>query len=202
MKRISGIYKITNIINNKSYIGSSVDIYTRWREHKRRSKCKSEWTKDVYESPLYRSFRKNGLENFTFEIIEEVSPNNLLEREQYWYDYYKPEYNRMYPDRALNCIGHKHTDVTKAKISKNNCRYWQGKTLPPYMIDNIIAGNKNKRKQIIMLDKNTKEELRSFDGMCNALRFLGKNPNNTNGIKNCCEGVANTAYGYSWKYFE
>ena len=42
MKRISGIYKITNIINNKSYIGSSVDIYTRWREHKRRSKCKSE----------------------------------------------------------------------------------------------------------------------------------------------------------------
>ena len=35
MKRISGIYKITNIINNKSYIGSSVDIYTRWREHKR-----------------------------------------------------------------------------------------------------------------------------------------------------------------------
>ena len=70
------------------------------------------------------------------------------------------------------------------------------------MIDNIIAGNKNKRKQIIMLDKNTKEELRSFDGICNALRFLGKNPNNTTGIKNCCEGIANTAYGYSWKYFE
>lgn len=54
----------------------------------------------------------------------------------------------------------------------------------------------------IMLDKNTREELRSFDGICNALRFLGKNPNNTNGIKNCCEGIANTAYGYSWKYFE
>ena len=35
MKRISGIYKITNIINNKSYVGSSVDICTRWREHKR-----------------------------------------------------------------------------------------------------------------------------------------------------------------------
>ena len=108
----------------------------------------------------------------------------------------------MYPDRALNCVGHKHTDATKAKISKNNCRYWQGKTLPQYMINKIIAGNKNKRKQIIMLDKNTKEELRFFDGICNALKFLGKNPNNTSGIKNCCEGIANTAYGYSWKYFE
>ena len=33
MERIMGIYKITNLINNQSYIGQSVDIYARWRAH-------------------------------------------------------------------------------------------------------------------------------------------------------------------------
>ena len=39
--------------------------------------------------------------------------------------------------------------------------------------------------------------------LCQVRRSIWEEyPNNTNGIKNCCEGIANTAYGYSWKYFE
>lgn len=39
--------------------------------------------------------------------------------------------------------------------------------------------------------------------LCQVRRSIWKEyPNNTNGIKNCYEGIANTAYGYSWKYFE
>lgn len=78
--------------------------------------------------------------------------------------------------------------------------YWKDKKLPKQMIDNIIIGNKNKRKQIIMLDKDTNNIIMEFDGICNALRYLNKNPNNTQTISDCCKGKLKTAYGYKWKY--
>lgn len=76
-----GIYKITNKINNKSYIGQSINIEQRWKEHKKRIynlNCSE------YNKPLYRSIRKYGLENFTFEVLEECSQELLNEKEQYW----------------------------------------------------------------------------------------------------------------------
>lgn len=69
-----GIYKITNRINNKCYIGQSRCIEKRWSSH--RSSC--------LDYPLYRAFRKYGLENFDFEIIEECCINELNNREIYW----------------------------------------------------------------------------------------------------------------------
>lgn len=82
---MKGIYKITNILNNKSYIGKSEDIETRWEYHK----THYNYTKE-YNKPLYRAFRKYGLENFTFEIIENLNYNYNIadEREKYWITYY------------------------------------------------------------------------------------------------------------------
>lgn len=75
-----GIYKITNLTNNKVYIGQSINILKRFRDHKqiafdKRSHC--------YDYPLYRAIRKYGIENFKFEIIEEVTKDLLTIREQY-----------------------------------------------------------------------------------------------------------------------
>lgn len=64
-----GIYKITNNINGKVYIGQSIDINKRWKEHKYRSQIPNK----EYDKYLYRAFRKYGLENFTFEILEECT---------------------------------------------------------------------------------------------------------------------------------
>ena len=75
-----GIYKITNLCNNKSYIGQSVDIEKRWGEHRRAVNYKNEHT---YNYPLYRAMRKYGIHNFLFEIVEEVDIKSLTEREQY-----------------------------------------------------------------------------------------------------------------------
>ena len=84
-----GIYKITNIINNKCYIGQSRNIHNRWHDHKTVNSKDKE-----YEYPLYRAFRKYGLNNFTFEIIEFVDDVSLLnEREIYWIKYYDSYYN-------------------------------------------------------------------------------------------------------------
>ena len=51
-----------------------------------------------------------------------------------------------------------------------------------------------------MLNKDTNNMIMEFDGICNALRYLNKNPNNTQTISDCCKGKLKTAYGYKWKY--
>ena len=76
-----GIYKITNLINGHSYIGQSICIEQRWKNHKHYSKEREDY-------PLYKAFRKYGIENFSFEIIEECKPNFLDEKEIYWINFY------------------------------------------------------------------------------------------------------------------
>ena len=81
-----GIYKIENLINGKIYIGQSVDIHERWLEHKRINNRENEKVAQSY--PLYQAFKKYGLENFSFEVIEECKREQLDEKEQYWINYY------------------------------------------------------------------------------------------------------------------
>lgn len=107
-KKISGIYKITNIINNKYYIGSGICVSRRINDHKKRE----------HNIHLKRSFNKYGLENFTFEIIEECEKENLLQREQYYINTLKPEYNIC--KIAGNTLGRFHSEETRQKI-KQKC---------------------------------------------------------------------------------
>lgn len=86
MEKISGIYKITNTITDEFYIGSSKNIKHRWVKHK----CPSTW-KNCPNNTLYIDMQKYGLNNFTFEILEET--DNLKEREQYWINLLQPTYN-------------------------------------------------------------------------------------------------------------
>ena len=81
-----GIYKITNTINNKSYIGQSINIESRWTHHKN-------YNNQISDYPLYKAFQKYGMENFTFEIIEQCNAADLDSKEIYWIDYYDSYYN-------------------------------------------------------------------------------------------------------------
>ena len=76
-----GIYKITNNINNKCYIGQSRDIKARWSKHLSAYISSPDWE-------LYRAFKKYGISSFSFEVIEECSVEELNEREIYWIEYY------------------------------------------------------------------------------------------------------------------
>ena len=101
---MTGIYKITNTITKKVYIGLSNDIEQRWKTHKKRYKIESD---KEYEKYLYRSFRKYGIEAFTFEVIEECPPEELSNREIYWisyYDSYANGYNET-PGGEIVCVG-------------------------------------------------------------------------------------------------
>ncbi len=80
----TGIYRITNTRNSKCYVGQAVDIGDRWRQHIRRALNAEPRT----QNKLYPAMYKEGLENFTFEIIEECSREKLNEREDYWQEFY------------------------------------------------------------------------------------------------------------------
>lgn len=81
--KISCVYKIICLYNNKIYIGQTLDYIDRINHHK--NKLKRNCDDNPY---LQNDYNKYGLNNFEFKIIEECLPNNLLERETYWINYY------------------------------------------------------------------------------------------------------------------
>lgn len=82
---VCGIYKITNIENQMTYVGQAVNIADRWKQHIKRGIGADTPT----QNKLYPAMKKFGPENFTFEIIEKCSRDKLNEREDYWQEFYK-----------------------------------------------------------------------------------------------------------------
>lgn len=99
-----GIYKITNKINKKCYIGQSIDIEKRWKAHITRS---AKHNTEKYSEKIYQAIRKYGISNFIFEVIEECSIDELDEKELKWikyYDSYNNGYNMILKGNVQNCI--------------------------------------------------------------------------------------------------
>ena len=83
VKIMIGIYKIENKVNGKVYVGQSVNIETRWKNHR----C--ELNRGThYNDYLQRSWNKYGADNFDFSVIEECEQCELNDKEIYWIDLY------------------------------------------------------------------------------------------------------------------
>lgn len=110
-----GIYKITNNVNNKTYIGSSKNINKRWCEHKnalKHNKHVNKYLQDDYN--LY------GEDSFTYDVIVECNQTELkLLEEYYTLSYHSNNSNYGY---NIEYIGNKHTDISKNKIHDNNAK--------------------------------------------------------------------------------
>lgn len=78
-----GIYKITCLNDSKVYIGQSAHCRTRWRDH-----LKCGCGIDAPSNKLYTAMQKEGIENFTFELLEECDRELLDEKERYWIGFY------------------------------------------------------------------------------------------------------------------
>lgn len=86
-RKIMGIYKITNLDNGMCYVGQSVDVADRWRQHVKRGVG----AEPVTQNKLYPAMKSIGVENFMFELIEECKGNELTPREKYWTDFYQAQ---------------------------------------------------------------------------------------------------------------
>lgn len=97
---MTGIYKITNKLNGKSYIGQSIHCGRRLDEH-----C----TGDQF---IDQTIQVEGIQNFNFEILKEVKKEEL----SYWEDYYIIKYNTMFPNgynKRWNCSGEIRREIEK-----------------------------------------------------------------------------------------
>ena len=81
----SGIYKITNQKDNMCYIGQAVDLARRWKDH---AKC-GLGIDTPASNKLYQAMIKDGIWNFSFEVLEECPSAQLNEKEKYYIQLYK-----------------------------------------------------------------------------------------------------------------
>ena len=80
----TGIYKITHIDSQKCYVGQAVNIADRWKQHCKRGVGAEDWTRNK----LYPAMYSLGVENFSFEILEECDRSKLNEKEDYWQEFF------------------------------------------------------------------------------------------------------------------
>ena len=117
----SGIYKITNTNNNKVYIGQSINVNERLKKH--HQTLRGGYHENVY---LQNSWNKYDGKNFFFESIEECSRESLLDRENYWMNYYQSYvrnngYNIIKPKDNIEKIPH--TEEYNKRISEGRKLY-------------------------------------------------------------------------------
>ena len=82
----TGIYKLTNLKNQKVYIGQAANLADRWKDH-----IKAGLGIDTPNNMLYTAMLKDGVENFTFEVLEECERSALNDRETYYIEFYRSQ---------------------------------------------------------------------------------------------------------------
>ena len=112
----AGVYKITCTANGKVYIGSTVDLCNRWREHRNKLRAGQGISKH-----FQNAWNKYGESAFTFEVVELVMfVEELRDREQYWLDRYQAYNSRKGFNKgriaASPFFGQTHDDAAIEKI--------------------------------------------------------------------------------------
>ena len=106
----TGIYQIKSIKTGRIYLGSAINIKTRWNRHKR------DLFKNVYHSSfLQRHYNKYGLNDLIFSIVEFCKKEDLLLKEQIYLNSLSCEFNTC--KVAGSCYGIKKSEEFKRKIS-------------------------------------------------------------------------------------
>jgi group I intron endonuclease len=104
----AGVYRLMNLVNGNSYIGSSIDLGKRLRCYFITKHLKGN------KMVISKALLKYGYINFSLEILEYCEQSLVITREQYYMDLLEPEYNIL--KFAGSRLGFKHSTETIAKI--------------------------------------------------------------------------------------
>lgn len=205
---MSYIYKITNTINDKIYVGKTHNsLEKRWKEHLRDSVR-------FFNRPLYSAMRKYGTYCFKIELIEECARDDSEEREKYWIKYYN-SFGDGY-NATLGGDGKTYIDsvaVMNLWFEEYNEKQIAEKlnicvdTVSNILYDNGLTSKEIKKrglkvieKEVVQIDPTTNEILNVFPSIAEAYRQLGKR--HSGHIAAVCQGKRKTIYGFKWKYLK
>ena len=210
------IYKITNDINNKIYIGkTNFSIEKRWKEHLKTYKRES-----IEKRPLYNAMNKYGIEHFHIEQIEET--DNPEEREKYWIEYYgsfKNGYNatiggdgKPYIDYDLVVATYKELKsiidtAKKLNICEDSVKnILESKKEKIYSSEEVIKNKYGKSVNMFDLKDNY---IQTFSSLREAGQFLIDNNLSKcklstirQHISEVCKGKRKTAAKFKWKFVD
>ena len=213
-KPLIGIYKITRRVIGKAYIGQSIDIFRRWKEHISFVGNEENW------QVIKKALHKHGITEFTFEILEECSKEDLNNREIYWISYFntfskdrkngynlsrggeeisdpsKPciitiggiskEYESV--DAAAKALGKHNTHISKYLIGEVHWPTgWSGnfKGEPPNICTRGVHGGPREKYKPFFL--------KGILYTCSQTEAIKKSgfPRNQQGLSECLNGIAN-----------
>lgn len=202
------IYKITNDINGKVYIGkTNYSIEKRFKEH-----CSDAMRERCEKRPLYSAMRKYGFEHFHIEQLEEVPLNDTSERERYWIEYYKSFhngynatmggdgknyvdygelvdlYNTGYTIKEIQEITGRDTLTISKAVQNSGTSHEQ---IKERALDKT-------RKPVAQIDIKTNRPIKVFKSYMDADRAVHGNRN----IVKVCRGQVETCKGYKWEYIQ
>lgn len=227
-----GIYRITNKINSKIYIGSTCSFKDRKSKHKRKK----------LNTMISRAIFKYGWDNFLFEVLEYCEKDVLIEKEQFYLDLFQPFKENNGYNLLRNCtingwLGHHHTEETKKIMSEKKKDYipWnKGMTGVQECSDEtreLMSKNRtgegnsfyNKRHTEESKNKIAKKQMgrdhsyeyksvlqinKDTDEIIKewesiASVYLFFGSSKTNSnVSRVCRGKQKTAYGFKWMYIE
>lgn len=203
------IYKITNQINQKSYIGKTeyTNPQKRWSQHKKDADNPSR-----NHRALYKALNKYGIENFSFEIIEET--NKPEDRERYYiqlYNTYHDGYNETLGGDGASYLELPEQDICDFYISSQCLQYTVDhfghdketikKVLHKYNIpifDLSTTFRKTHSQAVVQIDPKTDKIINIFSSVAEAELATG----NGKHIGAVCSGNRKTTKGFKWKYLK
>lgn len=214
--KMTGIYKIENKINHKCYIGQSIDIARRWKEHKYNAFHENT---SEYDSPLHRAMRKYGLENFELSVIENCKQAELDEKEIQWIK----TYQSLTSEQGYNLSpGGNSSKFIDAEIIK---KLWsEGKTVPEIReetgyneqtvrryLGDLYDGKEGARRGFKKVAEIRRHPIRQYDLEGNFLaeyssltELVEKTGIDKRHVPEACKGKQGrkTYAGYQWRYAE
>lgn len=189
------IYKITNTVNGKIYIGQTHrTIAERWQEH-----CTT-----THDTAINRAFKKYGLSKFSISEVEECSNEILDEREIYWINYYN-SYNNGYNSTIGGGGAYKYSylEIANTFIKTNsvaetaNIIGCSSETVKKALRANNLEYALTSEIEIEMIDPETLVVLKSFKSLTEATKYNSEWQIGT--LSGAVSGYRNSAYGYFWR---
>lgn len=170
--RKTGVYCITNIVNNKIYIGStSTNFRHRYLQYK------SGFKRELDNQPvLYKAFKKYGFENFKFEILSICSKEDCIVTEQLYINK-GTDYNSCLIAGSL--LGFKHKKDSKTRT--------------------VIGGLHHTAKKVYQFTIDG-EYIQEYGSIVDALKALNKSKKGSSHITEVCLGTLYSSFGFRWSF--